>query len=81
MLTGAGDFFRLFCVCGGSEMRLIEEGSSAWLGGLMLIAGGAAALYVGDIYLKSLGLVSLIAGLLFIYLDWRISKELEADDS
>ena len=42
----------------------------------MLLAGGAAALYIGDIYLKSLGVVSIIAGPLYIYLDWRISKDI-----
>ena len=80
MLPGAGEFFGLF-VFGGGDLRLIEEGTSAWLGGLMLVAGGVAAIFVGDIYLKMLGIVSLISGPLFVYLDWRISKDLEADDS
>ena len=56
-------------------MRLIEESTSTWLSGGMLLAGGAAAILVGDIYLKSLGVVSIIAGPLFIYLDWRMSKD------
>ena len=57
-------------------MRLIEEDTSTWLRGLMLLAGGAAALFVGDIYHKSLGVVSMISGPLFIYLNWRISKDI-----
>jgi len=80
MLAGAGDFSGPF-VFGGSDLRLIEDGTSAWLGGLMLVAGGAAAIYVGDVYLKLLGVVSIISGPLFVYLDWRISQDLEADDS
>ena len=80
MLTGAGEFSGSF-VFGGGDLRLIEERSSSWLSALMLVAGGAAALYVGDIYLKTLGIASLISGPLFGYLDWRISKDLETDDS
>ncbi len=58
-------------------MSLIEEGMHPWVSGAMLIAGGVAALAAGDLPPKELGLVSIIAGPLFIVLHWKISKDLE----
>ena len=57
-------------------MRLIEEGTSAWLNGVTLLAVGVATIIAGDASLKLLGVVSIFFGLLFIYLDWRISKDI-----
>ena len=57
-------------------MRLIEEGTSAWLNGVTLLAVGVAIIIAGDASLKLLGVVSIFFGRLFIYLDWRISKDI-----
>jgi len=56
-------------------MRLIEEGTSAWLNGVTLLAVGVATIIAGDASLKLLGVVSIFFGLLFIYLGRRINKD------
>lgn len=76
MITGAGDDSGPGCICRGVDMSLIEEGTHPWISGVMIVAGGVAALVVGDLPLKALGALSIVAGPLSLFLHWRISKDI-----